>query len=52
MDLLYIQSLNRCLNENIQNMALRNCIQVKWYSLFDDIIQYKNDKLIDNNSII
>ena len=48
---LYIQPLNRCLNENVQNMALRNYVQVKWYSLFDDIIEYKNYKVMKDNLI-
>ncbi len=42
---LFIQPLNRCLNNNTKYLKYRDYIQVKWYSLFDDIIKYKNNKL-------
>lgn len=45
---LYIQPLNRCINNNKKYMWCRDFIQVKWYSLFDDIIKYKNDIIIKN----
>ena len=39
---LYIQPLNRCLNNNPKYTWGRDYVQIKWYSLFDDIIEYKN----------
>lgn len=41
---LYIQPLNRCINRNIKYMWCRDYVQVKWYSLFDDIIECMNEK--------
>ena len=43
---LFIQPLNRCLNNNPKYLEYRDYIQVKWYSLFDDIIRYKNTSSI------
>lgn len=42
MGCLFIQPLNRCINDNIKYRWCRDYVQIKWYSLFDDIIQYKN----------
>lgn len=42
---LFIQPLNRCLNNNSKYLSYRDYIQVKWYSLFIDIIAYKNRKI-------
>lgn len=42
---LFIQPLNRCLNENTTYKKYRDFIQIKWYSLFDDIIKYKNENI-------
>lgn len=39
---LTIQTLDRCLNYNSKYEKKRYCIQVKWYNLADDIIEYKN----------
>lgn len=36
---LVVQPKNRCLNYNPKYEKDRYCIQVKWYSLFDDIIE-------------
>ncbi len=44
---LYIQPLDRCINDNYKYRWERDYIQVKWYSLFDDIIRYKNKKIIE-----
>ncbi len=44
---LSCQPMNRCLNYNKKYENLRYCVQIKWYSLFDDILEYKNKKLID-----
>lgn len=43
---LYIQPMNRCINKNSKYEWCKDYIQVKWYSLFDDIIKYKNDNLL------
>lgn len=39
---LYIQPLNRCINNNEKYIWCRDYIQVKWYNLFDDIIEIMN----------
>lgn len=44
---LYIQPLNRCINENKKYEWCRDYVQVKWYSLFDDIIKCKNDNIMN-----
>ncbi len=43
---LFCQPMNRCLNYNPLYEKKRFCMQVKWYSLFDDIISimYKNSQ--------
>lgn len=41
---LVYQPLNRCLNGNPKYEYGREYIQIKWYSLFDDIIHIKNIK--------
>ena len=46
---LYIQPLNKCINGNKKYLWCRDYIQVKWYSLFDDIIEYKNNKYMEHN---
>lgn len=44
------QPKNRCLNYNPKYEKDRFCVQIKWYSLFDDIIRNMNDKVgIKNN---
>lgn len=37
--LLTVQPKNRCLNYNPQYEKDRFCVQIKWYNLFDDIIE-------------
>ena len=37
----FIQPQNRCLNNNNKYIDKRDYVQIKWYSLFDDIIMYK-----------
>lgn len=44
---LTIQPKNRCLNNNIKYEKDRYCVQVKWYNLFDDIIENMNNKVMD-----
>ncbi len=46
---LYIQPLNRCINHNNKYEWAKDYIQVKWYSLFDDIIEYKNKICYNQN---
>ena len=38
---LVCQSMHRCLNRNEKYEYCRNYVQIKWYSLIDDIIQQK-----------
>lgn len=40
---LFCQPQNRCLNRNPKYENTRYNVQVKWYSLFDDIIKYRNN---------
>ena len=40
---LYIQPLNRCINNNTKYTWCKDYIQVKWYNLFDDIIEITNN---------
>ena len=42
---LFCQPKNRNLNYNSKYEKDRFCIQVKWYSLFDDIIEFKNNTI-------
>jgi len=42
--LMICQPKNRCLNYNQIYEKDRYCIQIKWYNIFDDIIEYKNRK--------
>lgn len=43
---LSCQPMNRCLNYNSKYEKNRFCVQIKWYNLFDDIIEYKNNVLM------
>lgn len=45
---LFVQPLNRCINNNELYINRRNFIQIKWYSMFDDIIWYKNSQILKN----
>lgn len=42
---LTLQPKNRCLNYNSKYEKDRFCIQVKWYSIFDDILENMNNKI-------
>lgn len=44
---LTIQPLNRCLNCNPKYERKRFCVQVKWYNLADDIIEFMNKKYMN-----
>lgn len=46
---LFCQPLTRCLNRNPKLERKRFLVQIKWYSIFDDIIEYKNKKMIQEN---
>ena len=41
---LTIQPLDRCLNYNPKFDKRRFCVQVKWYNLADDIIEFMNNR--------
>lgn len=41
---LVCQPVQRCLNRNNKNEKYRHQYQIKWYSLYDDIIEYLNNK--------
>ena len=41
---LICQTKGRCLNNNPKYENDRNYVQIKWYSIFDDIIMYRNKK--------
>lgn len=43
---LICQPKNRCLNYNAKYEKDRFCVQIKWYSLFDDIIYNMNKKCL------
>ena len=40
------QPKNRCLNYNTKYEKDRFCIQIKWYSIFDDIIENMNNRVM------
>lgn len=40
------QPKNRCLNYNPKYEKDRFCVQLKWYNLFDDIIENMNNKIL------
>ncbi len=43
---LFCQPLTRCLNHNPKLERKRFLVQIKWYSIFDDIIEYKNKQIM------
>lgn len=43
---LTVQPLDRCLNKNPKYEKARYCVQIKWYNIFDDIIEYKNEQVM------
>ena len=48
---LICQPLNRCLNRNPKYEYARDYVQIKWYSLFDDIIEYMNGRAFQTNNV-
>lgn len=47
---LYCQPMTRNLNNNPKYEKKRYCVQIKWYSIFDDIVKYMNDKTTCNKN--
>lgn len=45
---LFCQPMTRCLNYNPLYARKRFCVQIKWYSIFDDIMKNMNDKITKN----
>lgn len=45
---LYCQPMTRCLNYNKLYEKKRFCVQIKWYTIFKDIIQNMNKKQISS----
>ena len=45
---LTIQPMARNLNYNPKYEKKRFCVQIKWYSIFDDIMEIKNKNILDN----
>lgn len=45
---LICQTKGRCLNYNPKYENDRNYVQIKWYSILDDIIKYRNKKSMDS----
>lgn len=43
---LTVQPMNRCLNYNPKYEKTRFCVQIKWYNIVDDIIEYMNNKIV------
>lgn len=43
---LYCQPMTRCLNYNKVYEKKRFCVQIKWYTIFEDIIKNMNEKEI------
>ena len=48
---LFIQPQNRCINKNPKYEDARHIVQIKWYSLFDDIIENLNDKVLEKKKV-
>lgn len=46
---LTVQPKTRCLNYNPKYEKDRYCVQVKWYSLFDDIMEYLDSRCSTDN---
>jgi len=47
---LLCQPMSRNLNYNPKYENCRYCVQIKWYSLFDDIIENMNNKVLENSN--
>ena len=49
---LFCQPKDRCLNHNPKYNSNRFIIQIKWFSIFDDYIEYKNTKCMEQAKYI
>lgn len=49
---LIVQPLDRCLNKNPLYEKKRFCVQIKWYNLYDNIIENMNSKYIKSKLLI
>ncbi len=49
---LTIQPLDRCLNYNSKYDKRRFCVQVKWYNLADDIIEFMNNRYMEKSGYV
>lgn len=45
---LFCQPMTRNLNYNPKYEKKRFCVQIKWYSIFDDIIEIKNKNVLNH----
>ena len=45
---LVCQPLNRCINRNSKYEYARYYVQIKWYSLFDNMIEFMNEKVVND----
>ena len=45
---LFCHPMTRNLNYNPKYEKKRFCVQIKWYSIFDDIMEIKNRNVLDN----
>lgn len=43
---LTCQSLDRCLNKNPTQEKRRYCVQLKWYNIYDEIIEHLNNEAL------
>lgn len=48
---LICQTMDRCINRNKKNEKYREFVQIKWYSIFDDIITQMNSNSIKKSNI-
>jgi len=51
LSLMTCQPKNRCLNYNKLYEKDRYCVQIKWYNIFDDIIEYKNKSVANQKEV-
>ena len=49
---LVCQPMNRCINHNIKYEKYRRYVQIKWYSLFDNIIEQMNNNAMKKSGYI
>lgn len=49
---LTVQPQDRCLNRNIKYESRRFCVQVKWYNIADDIIEFMNEVTMKSSGFV